>query len=56
MTLLLAKGLKKSYQCPQKITILSDVSLSINRGESVAICGRSGEGKTTLFWLGLSDT
>jgi lipoprotein-releasing system ATP-binding protein len=49
--ILSAKGLKKSYRSPQVVEILSDVSLSLNRGEAAAICGRSGEGKTTLLHI-----
>lgn len=46
-----AKNLKKSFFAPQELPILSDVSLSIKQGESVAITGRSGEGKTTLLHI-----
>ena len=28
---------------------LSDVSLTVNRGEYLVVCGRSGSGKTTLL-------
>lgn len=48
----------KSYQLGKtKFAALSDVSLSIQPGEMVAIQGRSGAGKTTLFnILGCLDT
>ncbi|MEM8628484.1 MAG: ABC transporter ATP-binding protein [Chlamydiota bacterium] len=46
MTLLLANKLCKSFG---KSQILRNVSLSLNQGESLAIQGRSGEGKTTLL-------
>ncbi len=35
----------------ETIEILRDVSLDINRSESVAICGASGSGKTTLLGI-----
>lgn len=49
--ILQAKGLKKNYRTPESLTVLSDVSLSLQRGESIAICGRSGEGKSTLLHI-----
>lgn len=46
--ILKAQKIRKVYD--QSI-ILSHISLSIQQGESIAICGRSGEGKTTLLHI-----
>ncbi len=46
--ILKARNLTKSYP---KIQVLSGVSLSVASGKSIAICGRSGEGKTTLLHI-----
>ena len=46
--ILKAKNITKSYA---KLQVLSGVSLSVKFGESIAICGRSGEGKTTLLHI-----
>jgi lipoprotein-releasing system ATP-binding protein len=51
MMIIEAKNLNKSFQASQKVPILSNVSLSIAQGESIAITGRSGEGKTTLLHI-----
>jgi len=43
-------GLSKVYQIGMdKIEVLKDVNLSINKGQFTALCGASGSGKTTLL-------
>lgn len=49
--ILRAKNLSKAFHHPKKFQVLSDISLDIQAGESIAICGRSGEGKTTLLHI-----
>lgn len=49
--ILTAKNLKKAFKFPQKVDILKDVSLEVHPGESVAITGRSGQGKSTLLQI-----
>jgi lipoprotein-releasing system ATP-binding protein len=46
--ILKARNIVKSYP---KLQVLSNISLDVGIGESVAICGRSGEGKTTLLHI-----
>ncbi len=46
------KGLTKTYQSgPRKLTVLDNVSFTIQSGDLCAIVGPSGSGKTTLLGL-----
>lgn len=47
MTGLVIKGLRKSYR---KRVVIRDVSMSLQRGEVVALLGPNGSGKTTSFY------
>jgi len=52
MTILEARNLNKTYAVDSRhITVLKDISLSIDKGEFVVITGSSGSGKTTLLTL-----
>lgn len=46
-----ARNISKSFQFPQTIPLFSNLSLSLEAGQSIAITGRSGEGKTTLLHI-----
>lgn len=49
--LLEARNISKSFYQPKIVPILTRISLTVNSGESVAIVGRSGEGKSTLLQI-----
>lgn len=46
-----ASKLYKAFYNPHKVSILNGVDINVQRGETVAIMGRSGQGKTTLLHL-----
>jgi len=49
--MLRARNIQKSFYTPSCLQILSGVDLAVHQGESVAIMGRSGEGKSTLLQI-----
>lgn len=49
--ILRAKKIHKSFYNPSKVTILNGIDLTVNRGDTVAIMGRSGQGKSTLLHI-----
>jgi lipoprotein-releasing system ATP-binding protein len=52
MTLILkAADLHKSYYTPHPLPVLKGISLEVKEGESIAIMGNSGEGKSTLLHI-----
>jgi len=49
--ILVARNLVKAFRYPERVLVLDGVDLEVGAGESVAITGRSGEGKTTLLHI-----
>lgn len=50
-TLLEAINIHKSYYQPRHVQLLQGIQLTAHEGDSVAIMGRSGEGKSTLLQI-----
>ena len=46
-----AENLKKSFKHPKKLTLFEDLSIEVSPGESLAITGPSGIGKSTLLHI-----
>jgi lipoprotein-releasing system ATP-binding protein len=51
MTVLKAAQISKSFKNPINVSVLKNISLAIKAGETIAITGKSGEGKTTLLHI-----
>ena len=50
--MLIAKDITKSYPAPRgELQILNGISLTLNRGDQIAITGPSGSGKSTLLYI-----
>lgn len=49
--ILKANNIHKSFYTPSKVMILRGVNLNVYKGDTVAIMGRSGEGKSTLLQI-----
>lgn len=48
MSILIAKGISKAYD---KLKVINDISLNVEKGEIVSIIGASGAGKSTLLQI-----
>lgn len=57
MAVLIAKQIKKSFLVPHHVELLRGIDITVNSQESIAIIGKSGEGKSSLLHiLGTLDT
>lgn len=46
-----AKSIRKHFFNPDKMELLKGINLQVHQGETIAIMGRSGEGKSTLLQI-----
>jgi lipoprotein-releasing system ATP-binding protein len=46
-----AKNINKSFHDPITISVLKDISFTVNKGEFVSVIGKSGCGKSTLLYI-----
>lgn len=51
MSLLIVKNITKKFTYPQNLTVLNNVSFTLDPEQSIAIMGASGVGKTTLLHI-----
>lgn len=49
--ILKASKIKKTFYFPSKVEVLKEINLEVRSKESVAIVGKSGEGKSTLLHI-----
>jgi lipoprotein-releasing system ATP-binding protein len=49
--LLKARKISKKFFSPFSVEVLKQIDLEVHRGESIAIVGKSGEGKSTLLHI-----
>jgi lipoprotein-releasing system ATP-binding protein len=50
-SILQASNINKSFHDPVTISVLKDITFSINKGDFVSITGKSGCGKSTLLYI-----
>lgn len=46
-----ARSISKSFNDPVRVRVLTDIDISITKGEFVALTGKSGCGKSTLLYI-----
>ncbi|MBS0604089.1 MAG: ABC transporter ATP-binding protein [Verrucomicrobia bacterium] len=49
--ILKAHQISKRFSAPSPVVVLKEIDFEISRGESIAIVGKSGEGKSTLLHI-----